>query len=72
MVRRDLRVYVCMCIPVRFVVGIDSSKALAPSDGFGGKASDWANGQRHRRQSSGRSPCLEQRKKSTLLTTQHN
>ena len=45
-----------MCVPVRLVVGVDSSEALAPSDGSGGEASGGANRERHGGESSGRTP----------------
>lgn len=50
------------CVPVGLVVGVDSSEALASSNGFGGEAPDWANGQRHGGESSGWAPCTVQRK----------
>lgn len=64
----------CVCLPVGLVVRIDSSEALAPSDGFGGEASDRSNGQRHGGESSGWTPCTEQRRGpiNRLLTPQND
>lgn len=45
-------------VPVLLVVGVDSSEALAPSDGSGGEASGRANGQRHGGESSGWTPSI--------------
>ena len=62
--------YMCVCVPVGLVVSVDSSEALAPSDGSGGEASDWTSSQRHGGESSGRPPCKEPRRRAinTLLT----
>lgn len=64
---------VCVCLPVGLVVRIDSSEALAPSDGSGVEASDRSNGQRHGGESSGWTPCTEQRRRAInrLLTPQN-
>lgn len=63
----------CVCLPVGLVVRIDSSEALAPSDGSGVEASDRSNGQRHGGESSGWTPCTEQRRRAInrLLTPQN-
>lgn len=66
--------YVRVSIPVGLVVSVDSGEALAPSDGSGGEASDWANGQRHGGESSGWTPCIEQRRRTinSLQTQRHD
>ena len=65
--------WVYVCVPVGFVVVVDSSKTLAPSDGSGGEASDWANGQGHGGERSGWTPYSEQRKRlvTRLVAPQH-
>lgn len=45
-------VQVCVCVPVRPLLCVNSSEALAPSDGPGCDASDWTDRQRHGGQSS--------------------
>lgn len=53
-------------------MGVDSSEALAPSDGSGGEAPGWANRQRHGGEGSGRAPCTEGRRRTInrLMTTE--